>query len=281
MIDPNGSKRDAISKIYLHSVKRRCVQMPTNEVTIILVTLVILAVLALFSVKVTRQYERAVVFRLGRLSGVKGPGIFAIIPFIDRIARVDLRVRQFDVPKQTTVTRDNISIDVDAIIYFHVTDPARAIVEVEDYEEATSLISQTILRDVLGQNELDTILSDRESLNVHIKEIIEGVTDPWGIHVDIVTIRDIGLPENMLRAIARQAEAEREKRARIILADGEYQASERMSEAARLYEKTPIALKLREFQTLAEIAKERNLIVVTNGVDNLGTTLGCVSALDR
>lgn len=255
--------------------------MAFSEIIMILVTLAILVVLALFSIKITRQYERAVVFRLGKLSGVKGPGIFAIIPFVDRIVRVDLRVRQFDVPKQTTVTRDNISIDVDAIIYYHVTDPARAIVEVEDYEEATALIAQTILRDVLGQNELDTILSDRESLNKHIKEIIEGVTEPWGVHVNIVTIRDIGLPENMLRAIARQAEAEREKRARIILADGEFQASERMSEAARLYEKTPVALKLREFQTLAEIAKERNLIVVTNGAESLGTTLGCVSALDR
>ena len=255
--------------------------MAFSATIMILVTLAILAILALFSIKITRQYERAVVFRLGRLAGVKGPGIFVIIPFVDQIIRVDLRVRQFDVPKQTTVTRDNISIDVDAIIYYHVTDPARAIVEVEDYEEATALISQTILRDVLGQNELDTILSDRESLNKRIREIIEDVTDPWGIHVSVVTIRDIGLPENMLRAIARQAEAEREKRARIILADGEYQASERMSEAARLYEKTPVALKLREFQTLAEIAKERNLIVVTNSAESLGTTLGCVSALDR
>ena len=247
----------------------------------ILVTLAILVVLAFMSIKITRQYERAVVFRLGKLAGVKGPGIFVIMPFVDRIVRVDLRVRQFDVPKQTTATRDNISFDVDAIIYYHVTDPTRAIVEVEDYEEATALISQTILRDVLGQNELDTILSDRESLNQRIKEIIEGVTEPWGVQVNVVTIRDIGLPENMLRAIARQAEAEREKRARIILADGEFQASERMSEAARLYEKTPVALKLREFQTLAEIAKERNLIVVTNGTESLGTTLGCVNAMER
>jgi len=255
--------------------------MSIDEVLVVLVLLAIFIVLMLFSVKITRQYERAVIFRLGKLAGVKGPGIFVIVPFVDRIVRVDLRVRQFDVPKQTTVTRDNISIDVDAIIYYQVTDPARAIVEVEDYEGATSLISQTILRDVLGRNELDTILSDRESLNHYIQETIETVTEPWGIHVSIVTIRDIGLPENMLRAIARQAEAEREKRARIILADGEYQASERMSEAARLYEKTPVALKLREFQTLAEIAKERNLVVVTGSSEGLGTTLGCVKAMDR
>ncbi|OPX69452.1 MAG: FtsH protease regulator HflK [Methanoregulaceae archaeon PtaB.Bin056] len=255
--------------------------MSVIEMILILVLLVVLVILGISSIKITRQYERAVMFRLGRLKGMKGPGIFVILPFIDRIVRVDLRIRQLDVPKQTIVTRDNISVDVDAIIYYHVTDACRAIVEVEDFESATALIAQTILRDVLGQNELDTILSDRDTLNRKIQEEIEVVTAPWGIHVDIVTIRDISLPENMLRAIARQAEAEREKRARIILADGEFQASERMSEAARLYEKTPVALKLREFQTLTEIAKERNLIVVTSGSDNLGTTVGVVKALDR
>jgi len=251
------------------------------EIVLSLVLLLILIVTASFSIKVLRQYERAVVFRLGRLIGLKGPGIIAIIPFVDKITRVDLRVRQIDVPKQTIVTQDNISVDVDAIIYYHVTDAARAIVEVEDYEAATALIAQTTLRDVLGQNELDTVLSARESLNQKIQAGLEQVTRPWGIQVDIVTIRDISLPENMLRAIARQAEAEREKRARIILADGEQQASERMCEAARLYEKTPVALKLREFQTLSEIAKERNLIVVTNNSENLGTTLGCIKGMNR
>ena len=247
-----------------------------------LLFLVLILTLGFFTVKVTRQYERAVVFRFGKLSGVKGPGIFAIMPLVDRIVRVDLRVRQLDVPKQTVITQDNISIDVDAIIYYRVTDASRAIVEVEDYEGASALIAQTTLRDVLGQNELDTILADRDSLNLKIQTALKIITDPWGIQVDIVTIRDVSLPENMLRAIARQAEAEREKRSRIILAEGEYQASERMSEAAKFYEKNPIALKLREFQTLAEIAKERNLIVVTTGVDNnLGTTVGCVKALDR
>ena len=234
------------------------------------------------SVKVARQYERAVLFRLGRLAGVRGPGIFAIIPFVDRIVRVDLRVRQLEVPKQTIITRDNISADVDAIIYYHVTDAGRAVVEVEDFEGATALIAQTTLRDVLGQNELDAILSDRDSLNQRIQTLLETVTVPWGIHVDIVTIRDIALPENMLRAIARQAEAEREKRARTILAEGEYQASERMNEAARFYEKTPVALKLREFQTLSEVAKERNLIVVTGGGnDNFGAMLGYARATNR
>jgi regulator of protease activity HflC (stomatin/prohibitin superfamily) len=241
----------------------------------------IVFVLVLLSVKITRQYNRAVIFRFGRLAGIKGPGLFLIIPLVDQMVRVDLRIVQLDVPKQTIITRDNISVDVDAVIYYHVTDPIQAIVEVENYEEATALIAQTILRDVLGQSELDAILSERDSLNQKIQELLEKVTVPWGVHVDTVSIRDIALPENMLRVIARQAEAERERRARIILADGEYQASERMIEAARLYEQTPAALKLREFQTLAEIAKERNLIIVTNGMENLGTMVGCAKALDR
>lgn len=250
--------------------------------TLILAAILIAA--AFLSVKITRQYERAVLFRLGKLVGQRGPGIFPIIFFTDKIVRVDLRVRQLDVPKQTIITKDNISVDVDAIIYYHVTDACQAIVEVEDYGAATALIAQTTLRDVLGQNELDTILSDRDSLNHEIQDEIKNVTKPWGIQVDIVTIRDVSVPENMLRAIARQAEAEREKRARIILADGEFQASERMCEAATLYEKTPSAMKLREFQTLTEIAKERNLIVVTTGTacpESIGETAGLVKALDR
>ncbi|MGD9159896.1 MAG: SPFH domain-containing protein [Desulfobacteraceae bacterium] len=241
----------------------------------------ILFILVLLSVRIMRQYDRAVIFRFGRLAGIKGPGIFLIIPFVDQIVRVDLRIRQLDVPKQTIITRDNISVDVDAVIYYHVKDATKAIVEVEDYEGATALIAQTMLRDVLGQNDLDAALSDREVLNQKIQTSLESVTNPWGITVDVVTIRDIALPENMLRAIARQAEAERERRARIILADGEYQASKRMTEAAGLYEKTPTALKLREFQNLSEIAKERNLIVVTNRVDDTGTTAGLIKALDR
>ncbi|NMB77999.1 MAG: slipin family protein [Methanomicrobiales archaeon] len=255
--------------------------MALFELILSIVLLVILILLAAISVKILRQYERGVIFRFGKLIGIKGPGLITIIPFVDKIDRVDLRVRQLDVPKQTIVTQDNISVDVDAIIYYHVTDAARAIVEVEDYEAATALIAQTILRDVLGQNDLDTVLSDRETLNHKIQVEIKAVTEPWGIQVDIVTIRDIALPENMLRAIARQAEAEREKRARIILADGEFQASERMCEAAKLYEMTPVALKLREFQTLSEIAKERNLIVVTNSADTIGTTIGCIKGLER
>jgi len=238
-------------------------------------------VLALLSIRITRQYDRAVIFRLGRLTGIKGPGPFFILPFVDQIVRVDLRIRQLDVPSQSVITRDNISVDVDAIIYYHVTDAIKAVVEVENYQGATALIAQTMLRDVLGQNELDMILSDREALNRKIQAELEIVTTPWGIQVDIVTIRDIALPENMLRVIARQAEAERERRARVILADGEYQASERMSQAAQLYEKSPTALKLREFQNLAEIAKGKNLIIVTDRMDNPGIMVGCAKALER
>ena len=252
------------------------------NVPLVVGTLVVVVILAL-AVKIVRQYERAVVFRLGKLLGERGPGLFVIIPFVDRLVKVDLRVRELDVPKQTIISSDNVSLDVDAVIYYKVTDSCNAIVEVEDYEAATALLAQTTLRDVLGQNELDAILSKRDELNKKVQEILDTATDPWGMQVVVVTMRDVALPENMLRAIARQAEAEREKRARIILAEGEYLASERMSEAAALYEKTPIALKLREFQTLTEIAKEKNLIVVSTGAGavtpgEIGTTAGLTKA---
>ncbi|MEA1866011.1 MAG: SPFH domain-containing protein [Euryarchaeota archaeon] len=232
----------------------------------LLVGALVVLILAVMAVKITRQYERAVVFRFGKLLGEKGPGLFLIIPFVDRIVRVDLRVRELDVPKQTVISSDNVSLDVDAVIYFKVTDSCKAIVEVEDYEAATALLAQTTLRDVLGQNELDSILSERDRINRTVQEILDLATDPWGMQVVVVTMRDMALPENMLRAIARQAEAEREKRSRIILAEAEYQAAQRMNEAATFYEKTPVALKLREFQTLTEIAKEKNLIVISSGV---------------
>ena len=242
----------------------------------------VVLILVVMAVKITRQYERAVVFRFGKLLGERGPGLFLIIPLVDRIVRVDLRVRELDVPKQTVISSDNVSLDVDAVIYFKVTDSCRAIVEVEDYEAATALLAQTTLRDVLGQNELDSILSERDRLNKKVQELLDVATDPWGMKVVVVTMRDVALPENMLRAIARQAEAERERRSRIILAEAEYQASERMSEAAAFYEKTPVALKLREFQTLTEIAKEKNLIVISSGAaggdGGIGTTAGLTKA---
>ena len=242
--------------------------------------LVVLILLAT-AVKITRQYERAVVFRFGKLLGERGPGLFVIIPFVDRIVRVDLRVRELDVPKQTVISSDNVSLDVDAVIYFKVTDSCKAIVEVEDYESATALLAQTTLRDVLGQNELDSILSERDRLNKSVQELLDVATDPWGMKVVVVTMRDVALPENMLRAIARQAEAEREKRARIILAEAEYRASERMSEAAAFYEKTPVALKLREFQTLTEIAKEKNLIVISIGAAGGDGVIGATAGLTK
>ena len=228
----------------------------------------LLIVILASSIRVVRQYERAVIFRLGKIKKERGPGLFALIPLADKMVRVYMRVRELDVPKQTVISKDNVTLEVDAVIYYKVMDASRAIIEVEDFEAATLLLAQTTLRDILGQNELDTILSDRDDLNKRIKEILDSTTGPWGMHVVMVTMRDVSLPENMLRAIARQAEAEREKRARIILAEGEYQASKMMNQAADMYEDKPSALKLREYQTLTEIAKEKNLIVVSTGSDD-------------
>jgi len=197
------------------------------------------------------------------------------------MVRVDMRVRELDVPKQTIISRDNVTLEVDAVIYYKVVSATKAINEVEDYEAATLLLAQTTLRDILGQNELDTILSDRDDLNRKIKEILDSTTEPWGMHVVMVTMRDVSLPENMLRAIARQAEAEREKRARIILAEGEFQASKMMNEAADMYENKPSALKLREYQTLTEIAKEKNLIVVSTGSDAKNSDIPLLMGLAR
>ncbi|OPX74890.1 MAG: SPFH domain / Band 7 family protein [Methanosaeta sp. PtaB.Bin018] len=197
------------------------------------------------------------------------------------MVRVDMRVRELDVPKQTIISRDNVTLEVDAVIYYKVVSATKAINEVEDYEAATLLLAQTTLRDILGQNELDTILSDRDDLNRKIKEILDSTTEPWGMHVVMVTMRDVSLPENMLRAIARQAEAEREKRARIILAEGEFQASKMMNEAADMYENKPSALKLREYQTLTEIAKEKNLIVVSTGSDAKSSDIPLLMGLAR
>ena len=234
------------------------------------------------AIKIVREYERVVIFRLGRFSGVKGPGIFFIIPIVDRVVQLDLRVVTIDVSKQVVITRDNVSVDVDAVIYYRVVDPGRAIIQVENYRMATSLLAQTTLRDVLGQIDLDDLLAKREELNKRLQEILDRHTDPWGIKVVGVTLRDVSLPDSMLRAIAKQAEAEREKRSRIILADGELQASKTMTEAALLYGQAPVAIKLRELQTLAEIAREKNLIVVTqSGGLDAGTVAGLTTALSR
>jgi regulator of protease activity HflC (stomatin/prohibitin superfamily) len=247
-----------------------------------LIALLVAFIILSQAIKIVREYERVVIFRLGRFSGVKGPGIFFIIPIIDRVMQIDLRVFTIDVAKQVVITKDNVSVEVDAVIYYRVVDPARAIIQVENYKQATSLLSQTTLRDVLGQIELDDLLSKRDELNKRLQEILDRHTDPWGIKVTAVTLRDVALPESMRRAIAKQAESEREKRSRIILADGEFQASKTMTDAARLYEEVPAALKLRELQTLVDIAREKTLIVVTpSGDGGTGSVAGLTAALNR
>ncbi|NPV61907.1 MAG: slipin family protein [Methanotrichaceae archaeon] len=247
-----------------------------------LIALVVAVILVSQAIKIVREYERVVIFRLGRFSGVKGPGIFFIIPIIDRVIQVDLRIVTIDVAKQVVITRDNVSVDVDAVIYYRVVDPAKAVIQVENFRLATSLLSQTTLRDILGQIDLDDLLSKREELNKKLQEILDQHTDPWGIKVTGVTLRDVSLPESMMRAIAKQAEAEREKRARIILADGEFQASKTMTDAARLYAEAPVAIKLRELQTLQEVAREKNLIVVTSGGEiGTGTVAGLTGAFSK
>jgi regulator of protease activity HflC (stomatin/prohibitin superfamily) len=247
-----------------------------------LMALVVAFVILAQAIKIVREYERVVIFRLGRFSGVKGPGIFFIIPVIDRVILLDLRVFTIDVAKQVVITKDNVSVEVDAVIYYRVVDPSRAVIQVENYRMATSLLAQTTLRDVLGQIELDDLLSKRDELNKKLQEILDRHTDPWGIKVTAVTLRDVALPESMRRAIAKQAESEREKRSRIILADGEFQASKTMTDAARLYEEVPAALKLRELQTLVDIAREKTLIVVTpSGDTGTGSVAGLTAALNR
>jgi regulator of protease activity HflC (stomatin/prohibitin superfamily) len=246
---------------------------------VVIILIVLLLMILAASIKIMAEYQRIVVFRLGRLIGIKGPGLVFIIPIIDKYIRLDLRTRVIDVPKQRIITNDNVTVDVDAVVYFRITDPQKAIVEVQRYDLATSLLAQTTLRDILGQKSLDEILSQREELNKSLQSIIDLGTDPWGIKVSAVTLKDVSLPEEMLRAIAKQAEAEREKRSRIIMAEGELQASSKMTEAAKLYEKTPIALRLRELQTLTEIAREKNLIIVPGG--EIGNIAGIAKAVNQ
>jgi regulator of protease activity HflC (stomatin/prohibitin superfamily) len=231
------------------------------------------------AIKVVREYERGVIFRLGRFIGVKGPGLFFIVPIADNFIKIDLRILAFDIPKQRVITRDNVSVMVDAAVYYRVFDPAKAVIQVENFLQATNLLSQTTLRDVLGQVELDDLLTKREELSKRVGAILDEYTDPWGIKVTAVAIKDVSIDETMLRAIAKQAEAEREKRARIIIAEGEYIAADKIAAAAKKYS-TPSALKLREFQTLTEIAREKNMVVVTpSGDDSMGRIAAMVKAL--
>jgi len=222
-------------------------------------TLVVLAAVLLPQmVRVLREYERGVIFRLGKLLGAKGPGLIFLIPIVDRMVKMDLRVITIDVAKQETMTRDNVPVTVDAVVYFRVIDSAAAVVKVENFLKATSLIAQTTLRSVLGQADLDELLSHREKINQRLQEIIDRQTDPWGIKVTAVETKDVVLPDGMKRAMAKQAEAERERRAKIVNAEGEYQAAEKMVQAAAMMAEQPIALQLRYLQTMREIASEHN-----------------------
>ncbi len=226
------------------------------------IIVVVLLILIPMAIKIVQEYERGVIFRLGRLIGAKGPGFFLIIPFFDRMVKVDLRVVTMDVPPQDVITKDNVTVKVNAVVYFRVVDPEASVVKVLDHIRATSLISQTTLRNVLGQSELDELLAQREMLNQKLQQIIDEQTDPWGVKVSIVEIKDVELPETMRRSMAAQAEAERERRAKIIHADGEFQASQRLSEAGAIIAKEPTTLQLRYLQTLTEIASEKSSTIV-------------------
>ncbi len=209
-------------------------------------------------IRILREYERGVIFRLGRLHGAKGPGLIFLIPIVDRIVKMDLRVVTIDVSKQEVMTRDNVPVTVDAVVYFRVMDPISAVVKVENYLKASSLIAQTTLRSVLGQSQLDELLAQREKINLQLQEIIDRHTDPWGVKVSSVEVRDVVLPDSMKRAMAKQAEAERERRAKIVNAEGEFQAAEKMVQAAAMIAEQPIALQLRFLQTMREISSEHN-----------------------
>ncbi len=232
------------------------------ELIYIAIGLFLLLSLISMSVRVVSEYERGVIFRLGRLIGAKGPGLFLIIPFIDRMVKVDLRVVTMDVPSQDVITKDNVTVRVNAVVYFRVVNPQDVVVKVLDHIKATSQISQTTLRNVLGQSELDELLSKREQLNQTIQEIIDEHTDPWGVKVSTVEIKDVELAESMRRSMARQAEAERERRAKVIHAEGEFQASQKLADAANIIAKEPVTLQLRYLSTLTEIAVDKNSTIV-------------------
>ena len=223
---------------------------------------IVLIVIAIFvlpqSLRILREYERGVIFRLGKLQGAKGPGVIWLWPFVDKMVKMDLRVVTIDVPKQEIMTKDNVPATVDAVVYFRVVDPNAAVVKVDDYWKATSLIAQTTLRSVLGQSALDELLSQRDVINQKLQEIIDKQTEPWGIKVTSVETKEVSLPDSMKRAMAKQAEAERERRAKVVNAEGEFQAAEKMAQAAAVIAREPIALQLRYLQTMREMASEHN-----------------------
>jgi regulator of protease activity HflC (stomatin/prohibitin superfamily) len=232
--------------------------MSVGTIAVIVIAVIVVIIILASAIKVFPEYQRGVIFRLGRLMPPKGPGIFLIIPVVDKVVRVDLRTITMDVPAQEVITKDNVPVKVNAVVYFRVIDPSRSVVQVQNYIAATSQIAQTTLRSVLGQSDLDHLLTERDKLNTRLQEIIDEQTDPWGIKVSIVEIKDVEIPASMQRAMARQAEAERERRAKVISAEGEFQASEKLSQAAEVLSKTPASIQLRYLQTLSEIAAEKN-----------------------
>src|SRR5215216_3278911 len=235
--------------------------MPTLVIAIVAVVVLVL-LLVTSTVKIVQEYERGVIFRLGRLVGARGPCLFLLIPWIEAMRKVDLRIVTLEVPAQEAITRDNVTVKVNAVVYFRVVDPEEAVVKVLDYIRATSLIGQTTLRSILGQSDLDHLLSERDKINAELQQVIDQQTDAWGVKVTSVEVRDIELPQSMQRAMARQAEAEREKRAKIIHAEGEYSASQQLANAAQVIGSQPATLQLRYLQTLTEIAAEKNSTII-------------------
>ncbi|HEY4717218.1 MAG TPA: slipin family protein [bacterium] len=228
----------------------------------LMVFLIIIGLLVVSGLKILNEYERGVIFRLGRIIGVKGPGIIYVIPVIDQLWRVSLRLVTMDVPSQDVITKDNVSLKVNAVVYFRVLDPQKAVIQVENYLYATSQLAQTTLRSVCGHAELDDLLSEREKINKQIQEILDKQSDPWGIKVTLVEVKHIDLPQEMQRAMARQAEAERERRGKVIHADGEFQAAQKLSDAAKIISVDPTALQLRYLQTLTEITSEKTSTII-------------------
>lgn len=234
-----------------------------NWALLIIVPIILFVLMVLAStVRVVREYERGVVFRLGRLVGPRGPGLILLVPFIERMQRIDLRTVTLDIPSQEVITRDNVTVRVNAVAYFRVVDPNAAIVNVTDYNRATSQIAQTTLRSVLGQSSLDDLLSERETINERLQQIIDEQTEPWGVKVSIVEVKDVELPQSMQRAMARQAEAERDKRAKVIHAEGEFQASKTLAEAADVISANPVTIQLRYLQTLTEIGADNAKTII-------------------
>ncbi len=228
----------------------------------LLFMILLIIVILSSAIRIVQEYERGVIFRLGRLVGAKGPGLFFIIPIIDRMLKVDLRVVTLDVPSQEVITKDNVTVKVNAVVFFRVVDPSAAIVQVEDFKRATWNISQTTLRNVVGQSELDDLLANREEINHKLQQIIDETTEPWGVKVTIVEVKDVELPQSMQRAMAKQAEAEREKRAKIVHAEGEALAAQRLAEAANVMAANPVSVQLRYLQTLTEISVEKNSTII-------------------